>query len=238
MNENQIIDTNYQEINNEEVVYYSTEQVANKLDVSETKIHHLIFKFNKMSKNNNFFERTDKISQTDFDKIELILDLLGSDMGYDEVVEYFEKNMNGLINKKTGEIKQDLSKIDSQVIAKSVTIEVIKKMDALERKLINTITNNVSETFKEEAKKIAQLSLDAMEQTKNVMINGMDIVNEKVDVLEKKIESKDKELERLYSKETERMRNSLNDKQKEIEELQKKLESEKNKSIIDRILKR
>lgn len=238
MNENQIIDTNYQEINKEEIVYYSIEQVANKLDVSETKIHHLIFKFNKMSKNNNFFERTDKISQTDFDKIELILDLLNSDMGYDDVVEYFEKNMNGLINKDTGEIKQDLSKIDSQVIAKSVTIEVIKKMDALENKLINTISNNVSEAFKEEAKKIAQLSLEAMEQTKNVMIKGMDTVNEKVKVLEKKIESKDKELERLYSKETERMRNTLNDKQKEIEELEKKLESEKNKSIIDRILKR
>lgn len=236
MDEHQIIDTKFQEVNKEEPIYYTLDQISEKLNISITKVNHFIFKFSK--NDNNFFERTDKISQTDFEKLELALDLLDSGMNYDEVVAYFKNNIHGLINRETGEIKEDLSKTDSQVIAKSVTIEVIKKMDALENKLINTITNNVSEAFKGEAKKIAQLSLEAMEQTKNVMISGMDIVNEKVDMLEKKIESKDKELERLYSKETERMRSTLKDKQNEIEELERKLELEKNKSLIDRILKR
>jgi exonuclease VII large subunit len=236
MNEHQIIDTKFQEIDKEEPIYYTLDNIAEKLNISITKVNHFIFKFSK--NDNNFFERTDKISQTDYEKLELALDLLENGMNYDEIVAYFKNNIRNLINKDTGEIKEDLSKTDSQVIAKSVTIEINKRMDILESAITSTITNNVTESFKEEAKKIAQLSLEAMEQTKNIMVNGMDAMNNKVETLEKKIESKDKELERLYSKDTERMRNKLDEKQKEIEELEKKLELEKNKSIIDRIFKR
>jgi hypothetical protein len=238
MNEHEIVDTNFQEVNKDEIIYFTIEQVAEKLDVSVTKVHHLIFKLNKTSKDNNFFERTDKISQNDFEKIELAIDLQSSGMNYDEVALYFQNNIHGLINRETGEIKEDLSKADSQVIAKSVTREVIKRMDILETAITKTITNNVTESFREEAKKIAQLSLEAMEQTKNLMVNGMDAMNNKVESLEQKIELKDKELERLYSKETENMRNSLYEKQKEIENLKKQIEEEKNKSIINRIFKR
>lgn len=238
MNEREIVDTSFQEVNKDETIYFTIEQIAKKLDVGVTKVHHLIFKLNKTSKDNNFFERTDKISQNDFEKIELALDLLSSGMNYDEVVSYFQNNIHGLINRETGEIKEDLSKTDSQVIAKSVTREVVKRMDMLEVAITNTITDNVTESFREEAKKIAQLSLDAMEQTKNVMVNGMDVMNNKVESLEKKIELKDRELERLYSKETEKMRNILDDKQKEIENLKKQLEDEKSKSLINRIFKR
>lgn len=232
--DNNIIDTNFYNANSDEVIYYTIEQVSKKINISETKINHLIFKFNKTNKDFKLFENADKISQYEMDRIEIVIDLLNSGLNYDEVVDYFKNNSHELLDRETGEIKKDLSLIDSQVIAKNVSIEITKKMDRLENSIINTISNNVSLAFQEEAKKIAQVSLDAMEQTRNDMLNYIDVMTDKIEVLEKRNIEKDKELERLYSKDVVNMREKLLNKDKELELLKKQLEFS-NKGLLSKI---
>jgi len=235
MDDHTIIDTNFQEINTEQPMYYTIEQVAKKLNISSLKVNHLIFKLNKSSESNNFFENTNEISQVDYEKIEIAQDLIDNGMSYNDVVDYFKNNSHGLINKETGAIKEDLNKIDSQVISKNVTIEITKRMDKLENRVISTITNNISESFKEEAKKIAQVSLDAMNQTKDIMLSNIELLTDKMQSLEQSNQAKDKELERLYSKETTVMRNKIDKKQEEIDNLKKELAVERDKSFISKI---
>lgn len=232
--DNNIIDTNFYNANSDEVIYYTIEQVSKKINISETKINHLIFKFNKTNKDFKLFKNADKISQYELDRIEIAIDLLNSGLNYDEVVDYFKNNSHELLDRETGEIKKDLSLIDSQVIAKNVSIEITKKMDRLENSIINTVSNNVSLAFQEEAKKIAQVSLDAMEQTRNDMLNYIDVMTDKIEVLEKRNIEKDKELERLYSKDVVNMREKLLNKDKELELLKKQLESS-NKGLLSKI---
>lgn len=222
-----IIDTKFQEIKTDDkVILYTIEEISQKLKVSETKILHLIFKFNKTR--SNFFKSSDRLSQDEIDVLDIALDLLEEkNMSYDEVIEYFNKNMNNLINKETGEIKENLSKIDSQVIAKNITIEVDKRINKLETYINDTIVSSIKDSFKEEAMKIAKSSLEAVYQIKDDMISTVNIMSDDIKDLKKENHNQSKELERLYSKDTERMRNTLNDKQKEIENLKKRTRSRK-----------
>ena len=235
MTTNKIIDTNFQEVETSEIINYTIEEVAKKLNISNTKVNHLIFKLNKASSNNDFFEKTDMISQDDFEKLELAVDLIKDEMPYDEVVNYFKNNSNGLIDRETGIIKENLTKIDSQVIAKNVTIEIKKETDKIVNQIKNQLTDDITGSFKEEAMKIAQVSLDAMNQTKDIMLNNIEILTDKMQSLEQSNQDKDKELERLYSKETTTMRNKIDKKQEEIENLKKELELEKSKSLFSKL---
>jgi len=235
-NTNKIIDTNFQEVETSEIINYTIEEVAKKLNISTTKVNHLIFKLNKASADNNFFEKTDMISQNDFEKLELAVDLIKDEMPYDEVVNYFKNNSHGLIDRETGIIKENLTKIDSQVIAKNVTIEIKKETDKIVNQIKTQLTNDITGSFKEEAMKIAQVSLDAMNQTKDIMLNNIEILTDKMQSLEQSNQNKDKELERLYSKETTAMRNKIDKKQEEIETLKKELELEKSKSLFSKFL--
>ena len=74
-----------------------------------------------------------------------------------------------------------------------------------------------------------------MNQTKDIMLSNIELLTDKMQSLEQSNQAKDKELERLYSKETTVMRNKIDKKQEEIDNLKKELAVERDKSFISKI---
>lgn len=219
MNNKKIIDVNYQEI--EIKNYYTIDEVANKLNTSKTKINHWIFKLNKAN-NGNFFENTDKISEADFEKIELAQGLLDDGMSYEEVAEYFKNHSHSLINRDEGVAYRDLNSTDIQIISKSVTQEVKRQTERIINTLKDETTNIITEEFRKEAGKIAKISLKAMEQSKDEMIN-------EIKELKEQNNSFKKEIERMYSSQTTQLRSKLEQKEMELKKIQ---ESNNKKGVF------
>lgn len=176
-NEDKIINVNYENIKVRK--YYTIEEVANKLETSKTKINHWIFKLNKAN-NGNFFEDTNKISEVDFEKIELAQGLLEEGMSYEEVSDYFKNNSHSLINREEGVASRDLNSLDIQIISKSVTQEVQRQTDKIISTLKDEIAVTIAEEFRKEATKIAQASLEAMNKSKDEMIDGIKHIDLKI----------------------------------------------------------
>jgi hypothetical protein len=222
---NNIIEIDYKEI--KATKYYSIDEVAEKLNIAPARVNHWIFKLYKLN-DYKVFESTDKISQTDLEKIELAESLHEEGKNYEDIINYFKDSSNALINRESNELKKELTEMDNQVISKTVTLEMKRQIDRIMNELKGEFTNSINDSFKEEASKIANASLGAMEKTKN------DIDN-KIDLLIKENEAHKKEIERLYNNQTNELRLKLEEKQKEIEKI--KEENEK-KSLLDRIFKR
>lgn len=211
MTEKHIVDTSYSEII--KPTEYTIIEIANKLNVSTTKINHLIFKLNKV--NEGFFKNTAKLTQEDFEKIELAQELLNSGLTYDDVVNYFNDKSHSLINREDNTISEDLTEMDVQVIAKSITLEVKRQTDRVIESIQNEIAFGLADSFKNEATKIAQISLEAMQQTKNEMIKEIKELKDQNDLMRS-------ELERMYSKQTDELRKKLENKEKELLEIKEK----------------
>lgn len=219
-NIDKIIDISYEDIKSDKK--YSIEEVSNKLGVSQTKVNHWIFKLNK-AQDGNFFEDTSNITETDFEKIELAQGLLEDGYSYDDVVSYFKENSHALIDRDNNEITKDLSKMDSQVISKNITLEVKRQTDRIIDIMKDEIAITLVESFKEESSKIAKVSLEAMNHSKNEIINELKEQNT----------SYMKEIERLYSKQTEDLRRKLEEKDKELKEVK---EEYNKKGFLSRLL--
>lgn len=211
MTEKRIVDTSYSEII--KPTEYTIIEIANKLNVSTTKINHLIFKLNKA--NEGFFKNTAKLTQEDFEKIELAQELLNDGLTYDDVVNYFKDESHSLINREDNTISEDLTEMDVQVIAKSITLEVKRQTDRVIESIQNEIALGLADSFKNEATKIAQISLEAMKQTKNEMINEVKDLKNQNDLMRS-------ELERMYSKQTDELRKKLESKEKELLEMKER----------------
>lgn len=211
MTEKRIVDTSYSEII--KPTEYTIIEIANKLNVSTTKINHLIFKLNKA--NEGFFKNTAKLTQEDFEKIELAQELLNDGLTYDDVVNYFKDESHSLINREDNTISEDLTEMDVQVIAKSITLEVKRQTDRVIESIQNEIALGLADSFKNEATKIAQISLEAMKQTKNEMINEVKDLKDQNDLMRS-------ELERMYSKQTDELRKKLESKEKELSEMKER----------------
>ena len=220
-NTDKIIDINYEDIKTDKK--YSIEEVSNRLGVSQTKVNHWIFKLNK-AQDGNFFEDTSNISQTDFEKIELAQGLLEDGYSYDDVVLYFKENSHALIDRENNKITKDLSKMDSQVISKNITLEVKRHTDRIIDVMKDEISATIVESFKEESSKIAKVSLEAMNRSKDEIINGLKEQN--ISYMH--------EIERLYSKQTEDLRRKLEEKDRELERVR---EESKNKGFWSKLFK-
>ena len=211
MTEKRIVDTSYSQII--KPTEYTIIEIANKLNVSTTKINHLIFKLNKA--NEGFFKNTAKLTQEDFEKIELAQELLNDGLTYDDVVNYFKDESHSLINREDNTISEDLTEMDVQVIAKSITLEVKRQTDRVIESIQNEIALGLADSFKNEATKIAQISLEAMKQTKNEMINEVKDLKNQNDLMRS-------ELERMHSKQTDELRKKLESKEKKLLEMKER----------------
>lgn len=217
MSNKRIIDTNYQEVKDKN--YYTIDEVSNKLGISKTKINHWIFKLNKAN-SGSFFEDTNKISETDFEKIELAQGLLDDGMSYEEVAEYFKNNSHSLIDRNEGVASRDLNSTDIQIISKSVTQEVQRQTERIIKTLTDETIVKITEEFNKEAGKIAHISLKAMNQSKNEMINEIKELKEQNDLFRK-------EIERMYSNQTIELRNRLEQKELELKSIKENSNNKK-----------
>lgn len=211
---NKIIDTSYQDIVKPK--YYSIGEASEKLNISTTKINHWIFKLNKAK--SNFFSNSNKLTEDDLDKIALAQSLHDEGSNFEEIVDYFTNEANALINKEDNSVKNDLTKLDSQVLSKALTIEVERNINKLIGSIENEFTDKITQEFKDQASKIAQSSLQAIEQTKN------EILKEVVELRNQNNIFKN-EIERMYSNQTEDLRRRLDEKEKSIKELKQKKKS-------------
>ena len=239
MDNNKIIDTEFQEIQNHK--YYSIEEISKKLNTTTTKINHLVFKLNKATDNNDFFESSEKISDDDFKKLQLACELINNGMNYDEVISYFKNNSDKNLLKKVVNGKE-ITKLDTQIIADNVTLEVKNQMNRIIDEMKNEISVDIINSFNKEAQKIAKASLQAMEKTKDEIVNNvainMESINKKISILEKQNENYRSELERITNKETANLRRQLQQKEDEIKKKELELENEKNKSILSKLFKK
>lgn len=212
MDNNEIIDINYESVQSPKA--YTIEEISKKIGVSKTKINHWIFKLNK-SCDGKFFNNPSLLDDEEIEKLELAQGLLDDGMTYDEIINYFKENNKPLIDKENGSVKKDLNSTDVMVISKSVTQEVKRQADKIVATIKDEIAVSLTDTFKEEAMKIAQVSLEAMNQSKEEILN-------EVKELKNQNEFMQKEIERLYSKQTEDLRKKLKEKEDEVKELQNK----------------
>lgn len=221
---NKIIDTLYNEVEKPE--FYTISEASKKIDISTTKINHWIFKLNKAKE--NFFNNSSKLTEDDLDKIKLAQSLLDDGYNFAEIINHFTDEANALINKDDSTIKKtNLTKLDSQVLSKALTIEVEKNINKLINSIQNEFSENIIGEFKQEASKIAGSSLKAIEQTKNEMLNEVVALKKQNDMFKS-------ELERMYSKQTDELRRKLEAKEEAI----KKLEEEKNKGFFAKFFKK
>lgn len=220
---NKIVETSYEDVIKPK--YFTVSDASKKLNISTTKINHWIFKLNKSK--SNFFSNTNKLTEDDLDKIALAQSLHDEGSSFEEIVNYFTDESNALINKDNNSIKTDLTKLDSQVLSKALTMEVEKNINKLIETLENDFTDRITEEFRQQASNIAGSSLKAIEKTKNEMLN-------EVIELRKQNHMFKNEIERMYSNQTEELRKKLEEKEKNIKELEK----QKNKSWFSKIFKR
>lgn len=210
MNED-IIEVQYDNIKTPET--YTISEASKKLGVSTTKVNHWIFKLNKSQE--GFFSNPSKITTNDLEKLELANELLNDGYNYDEVIAYFKDKSKGLVNRDSNTLTRDLTGMDVQVISKSVTLEVKRQTD----KIIDVIRDEMSvdlvDNFKEEATKIAQVSLEAMNQSKNEMLTEMQELKEQNNSFKL-------EIERMYSKQTNELRRKLEEKEQELNSIKTK----------------
>lgn len=207
-NEENIIDIPFESI--EKPAMYTIEEVSAKIGISKTKINHWIFKLNKSS-NGEFFNNPSKITNEEIEHLELAQGLLEEGLGYDEIIDYIKNNKN-IINKETGLVKNDLNNTDIKVISKSVTQEVKRQTDKIIDIIKNEVAIDLNNTFKEETMKIAKMSLEAMNKSNEEVIK-------EINVLKDQNKSLSKEIERMYSRQTEDLRERLKEKEQEINEL-------------------
>lgn len=221
MSENsKVVDTSYKEVIKPK--FYTISDASKKLDISATKINHWIFKLNKAK--SNFFNDSNKLTEDDLDKIKLAQSMVDDGHSFEEIINYFINESNALINKDDNSVKTDLTKLDSQVLSKALSIEVEKNINNLISSIENEFTSNIVEEFKIQASKIAQSSLQAIEQTRNEMLKEVVELRKQNTIFKN-------ELERMHSKQVEELRRKLEQKENDI----KKLEEEKNKSWLNKL---
>lgn len=219
-NKENVIDIPFESI--EKPNMYTIEEVSAKLGISKTKINHWIFKLNKSS-NGEFFSNPSKITNEEIEHLELAQGLLDEGLGYDEIIDYI-KNGKSIINKETGMVKNSLNNTDIKVISKSVTQEVQRQTDKIIDIIKNEVAKDLNDAFKEEAMKIAKMSLGAMSKSNEEVIKEINILKEQNKALSN-------EIERIYSKQTEDLRHRLKEKEQEVVEL-------KNKKWLYRLFKK
>ena len=234
-----IVDTNFTEIIEDKT--YSVTEASEKLKISSVKINHIIFKINRLDKDRVLIEDINNLTQSDLETIELFETLHKDEgMSYEDVVKYFLKNSNNLLKKEDKTLSREITELDSKAIAKSLMMESQKQTEMIIQTLKTDILSEIIKSFSEESAKIGKATIEAMNITKQEidieLEEKLSEFNNRVDVLTKKIEEKDKELERLYNekyeKQDEDLRNKLNKMKNKYEE---ELQKEKEKTWIDKI---
>lgn len=228
MENNQIVNVEFQEIIDDNQKIYSISQIATALKTSTTIINSIIFKLNKRQK--GFIKDTNKVTQKEFETIELAFSLYDNGKSLDEIAEYFISNKNGLINKEDLTIKEDLTKMDSQVIAKNITLEVKRQTDRILEELKGNFSDEIFKQFESQASKIAKVSLAAMEETKNVLCDELKDTKEEIIKLREENEkarlenlSLRSENEELATKEINRLKRKLNMQEEELKKKENEL---------------
>lgn len=228
MENNQIVNVEFQEIIDDNQKIYSISQIATTLKTSTTIINSIIFKLNKRQK--GFIKDTNKVTQKEFETIELAFSLYDNGKSLDEIAEYFINNKNGLINKEDLTIKKDLTKMDSQVIAKNITLEVKRQTDRILEELKGNFSDEIFKQFESQASKIAKVSLAAMEETKNVLCDELKDTKEEIIKLREENEkarlenlSLRSENEELATKEINRLKRKLNMQEEELKKKENEL---------------
>lgn len=241
----EVTSVNFQDV--QTPAYYTIKEIAQKIGRNPTKINHLIFKLNKMQGDKLFFADLDRFTDEDVDKMELAFALIDDGKTYEEVISYFLNDNNGLMDINEKDTKE-VYKMKSSHIVKDIVLEVNKQFTQTQQQ----ITNDLIAAFGEEAKKLAQVSLEAMNQTKqHITSQVQDIADQNDELLQQNkdlqnavnilIEQNNTfkdELERQCNKSTENMRMKLQHAEKQLEEKSKQLLEEKNKSLWDKIFKK
>lgn len=235
MDDKNIVNTNFTELSKDRI--YSISEASEKLKISTVKINHIIFKINKLDKSKTLIQDINNLTNDNLETIELFEELHNDEgMSYEDIVKYFLKNSNNLVNKKDNTLAREINDMDSKAIAKSLMIESKKQTELIINTFKNEILNEILNKFSEESIKIGKATIEAMNITKNDIDNSLNKFNEKLSNLNNKLEEKDKEIERLYNEKYKKQDEELREKLKQTKiEYEKKLEYEKNKSWIDKI---
>lgn len=235
MDDKNIVNTNFTELSKDRI--YSISEASEKLKISTVKINHIIFKINKLDKSKTLIQDINNLTNDNLETIELFEELHNDEgMSYEDIVKYFLKNSNNLVNKKDNTLAREINDMDSKAIAKSLMIESKKQTELIINTFKNEILNEILNKFSEESIKIGKATIEAMNITKNDIDNSLNEFNEKLSNLNNKLEEKDKEIERLYNEKYKKQDEELREKLKQTKiEYEKKLEYEKNKSWIDKI---
>lgn len=239
--DNQIIDViEYQEVIPDDSKIYDIDTIANMLKVSSTLINTIIFKLNKRKK--SFIKDANKLTQSEFEIIELAVSLQEEGKSIDEIATYFIENKNGLIDKETMEVKKDLTKMDSQIIAKNISLEVKRQTDRIIEEMKGDFAKNVFEQFEKQASKIAKISLAAMEETKNVLVDEIAVTKDEIVKLKEENEkarlenqSLRLENEELLTREINKLKAKVNRQEEELKNKEEELKEQKQKSIWKRM---
>ena len=211
MKDNIIEVNNFKEVPSNDKIY-TIKDICNITGASATKINHIIFKLNKIG-NGSFLNNTNQINQEDFEKIELTLDLLSDGKNFDEICDYFNNPSNNLIDKNTRVINNDnINELDIKVISQNISKQIQKQSDYIINTIKEEISKNIVDSFKEESKKIAQMSIDIINESNNKFKNEIVKNNDKIEKLYKD----NKELKESL----ESINNNLEEFKKETEQIQ------------------
>lgn len=238
---------------------YTIKDIAQKLDKSPTKINHLIFKLSKRNGDKLLFSNAERFTEEDIEKIQLALALIDDGKTYDEVITYLLNEDNGMSEDMADNSGKEVVKLNSKRMTKEIMLEINKQLIQTREQMIQ----DLSTVFGEETKKLAQTSLIAINQTKDVIMNRVGEIiqqnnslsddnnillqqnNELIeqnrqlkDIMSKLIEQNNifkDELERQCNKSTENLRRKLQLTESQLQDVSNKLENEKNKSIWSKI---
>lgn len=234
MKDSNVIDVNY-EVMPKEGERFSISEITQRLNISPTKLNHLIFKLNKIE---NLFDDTSNFTQKDVDLLELCKSLMDDGMSIENIVNYIKNDSNNLINPETGMQTRGMEETDLQIITRSATLEVKKQTDRIIEEMRENISKELVSAFTSEAEKIAKVAIEAMGQTKLVIDKNLKNMENEIVDLKKENQIQNQEIERLYSNQATNLKKQLEDRQKKIEQLERENQELKNKSLFNRIFKR
>lgn len=238
---------------------YTIKDIARKLDKSPTKINHLIFKLSKRNGDKLLFANTERFTDEDIEKIQLAFALIDDGKTYDEVITYLLNDNNGMSEDLANNSGKEVVKLNSKRMTKEIMLEINKQLNQTREQMIQ----DLSTVFGEEAKKLAQTSLIAINQTKDVIMdkvgeiiqqnnslsdNNNMLLQQNNELIEQNGQLKDMmntlieqnntfkdELERQCNKSTENLRRKLQSTESQLQDVSNKLENEKNKSIWSKL---
>lgn len=234
MKDSNVIDVNY-EVMPKEGERFSISEITQRLNISPTKLNHLIFKLNKIE---NLFDDTSNFTQKDVDLLELCKSLMDDGMSIENIVNYIKNDSNNLINPETGMQTRGMEETDLQIITRSATLEVKKQTDRIIEEMRENISKELVSAFTSESEKIAKVAIEAMGQTKLVIDKNLKNMENEIVDLKKENQIQNQEIERLYSNQATNLKKQLEDRQKKIEQLERENQELKNKSLFNRIFKR